>query len=457
MTPLDRRGFLRLSAGAAASLALTGGCGDPDVPPYVEPSGWQSGEVEHLLPLAGHDRLRLKLSLRSPRASVVVETDGGTRREAMPSDREGRFFSVDLEGLAPDRVHALSLRDPAGEPLCDPWPLRTLPAPDARPERLRLLVYTCAGGPEIFRDLRMRPVFLPLEVRRRLLARALSFAPDAAIANGDHVYWDLHSRFGIGMGRSPQAWWTAGFFDRDAPVLGGENEAVLKAAFGPQIAGLYGTLFRSLPTWFLQDDHDYSENDEANDERRTFPPDAFMHDVARATQRLFYPELLPTPGLPTGLVAPGDRAESYGALRYGRLFEALLYDCRRGLANASDPRTGHAESWFVPPAVERWLLARTRSDDVLHQLQAPSTPVLWTAGKWGEWYPDVQDDEGRLSADVPKPWWPEGWLRQHDRLLAAASAQRARTPLFVSGDLHAVGSRPHPPLRRGRPHGEPGG
>jgi len=28
-------------------------------------------------------------------------------------------------------------------------------------------------------------------VRNRLLRRGLSFQPDAMIANGDHVYWDL--------------------------------------------------------------------------------------------------------------------------------------------------------------------------------------------------------------------------------------------------------------------------
>lgn len=438
MTGVDRRQFLRLSAATAATLAVGPGCGD-DVAPYVEPGGWSAGDVAHLLPVAGPDRIRLKVSFRSSRSAILLQTSDGRTVEATPSDSDGRFFAFDLRRLEPGREYTFALYDGAGNALCDPWPLRTLPAPDVLPERFRLLVYTCAGGPEIFRDLRLRPAFLPLEVRRRLLARALSFQPDAALANGDHVYWDLHSRFGIGMGRSPQAWWSAGFFDREAPLLGGANEQVLKAAFGPQIADLYGTLFRSVPTFFLQDDHDYSENDEANDELRTFPADAFMEGVARATQRLYYPELLPDASLPRSLVARGDLAESFGSLRYGRLFEALLYDCRRFLTNAADPALGHAESLFVPPAAERWLLERTRASDVVHQLHAPSTPVLWTAGKWGEWYPDVQDDDGALSVDVPKPYWPEGWLRQHDRLLAAASAQRARTPLFVSGDLHAIG------------------
>ena len=33
--------------------------------------------------------------------------------------------------------------------------------------------------------------FLPTAMRNRLLRRALAFEPDAVVANGDHVYWDL--------------------------------------------------------------------------------------------------------------------------------------------------------------------------------------------------------------------------------------------------------------------------
>jgi hypothetical protein len=39
----------------------------------------------------------------------------------------------------------------------------------------------------------------------------------------------------------------------------------------------------------------------------------------------------------------------------------------------------------------------------------------------------------------PKPYWQPGWRAQHDRLLQAASAMRGRIPLFISGDLHAIG------------------
>ncbi|MGH0034462.1 MAG: alkaline phosphatase D family protein [Myxococcota bacterium] len=441
--PISRRAFLHGSfatTGLAATTGLTSlgaaGCGPEPRPPPSD--GWEAGDVLHLLPTASHDRIRLKASFRSQHPAPPRLVVGEKSSPGRASDGSGRFFSFDVGGLPPATAHRLQLRDGSGRALCADWPLRTLPHPDASPESLRLLVFTCAGGPDNLYSLGFFEAFLPIALRQRLLARALSFAPDAVVANGDHVYWDLKSRFGWAMGRSPRAWWIAGLFDREQAVLGHANEQVLKRAFGPQIAGLYGTLLRSVPTFFLQDDHDYGENDEASEALRTFPPDPFMLDLARATQHLYYPELIASPGVPPARVGPGGLAESYGSFHWGRLFEALLYDCRRNLTNTLDPDLDHANSGFVPPDVERWLLDRTARSPALHLAHMPSTPLLWTAGKWGEWYPDSKDEQGVLRVDAGKPYWPDGWSAQHDRLVGAASARRDRTPLFASGDLHAL-------------------
>jgi hypothetical protein len=80
---------------------------------------------------------------------------------------------------------------------------------------------------------------------------------------------------------------------------------------------------RSIPVFFVQDDHDYYDNDEASDEMITFPPSETMLRLARATQKLLYPEFLPDPNRPQGL--PGTREDegradissNYGTLRYG--------------------------------------------------------------------------------------------------------------------------------------------
>jgi hypothetical protein len=163
-----------------------------------------------------------------------------------------------------------------------------------------------------------------------------------------------------------------------------------------------------------------------------------MLQLARATQRLYYPEFLPNATQPPSLPwsSAGDRSvglsESFGTLRFGRLAEILLYDVRRTLTLAGPSAV------FVDPEVEKWLLARAASPDVTHLVHAPSNPPGWSAGKWGEWYPDVLGANNKLTVASPKPYWQDGWLKQHDRLMASLAAMKRRTPLVVSGDLHAV-------------------
>jgi hypothetical protein len=52
--------------------------------------------------------------------------------------------------------------------------------------------------------------------------------------------------------------------------------------------------------------------------------------------------------------------------------------------------------------------------------------------------PDILGDDDRLTTTKRKPYWQEGWLSQHDRLIAAIAAMPGRIPLIVSGDLHAL-------------------
>jgi hypothetical protein len=163
-----------------------------------------------------------------------------------------------------------------------------------------------------------------------------------------------------------------------------------------------------------------------------------MMSLGRASQRLYYPEFLPDPMRPLGLASgsaadrPPRVSESYGTLRYGRLAEIMMYDCRRYMTLQGPSGV------FVPPEVEAWLKDRMGRPDSAHVINMPSVPMGWGAGKWGEWYGDVEMNGG-LSVARPKPFWQPGWRAQHDRLLQAASAMRGRIPLFISGDLHAVG------------------
>jgi hypothetical protein len=423
---MDRRHFVTGLIGAGALAAAPG-----MTRPATGEEAWKGGPIDHLLPTVNDRRLLLKASFTRPLGAVSLAVDD-RRIAGQRTDTEGKFWQFDAPNLAPGRSYTLALMDAAGEPLGDPWPIRTFPDPQDAPAKLRLAIYTCAGGHDV------NGTHLPMATRVRLLKRALSFEPDALIANGDHVYWDLRTVRAKQSGASPKAEAFAGRFDRVTPVLGGPNEAVLKRAVGPQIVPLYGALCRSTPVFFLQDDHDYFENDEADDRFISFPPDPFMLAAARASQKLYYPEFLPDANRPGGLASasaedrPPGISESFGTLRYGRLAEVLMYDCRRFMTLKGPSAT------FVPPEAEGWLLSRMAGPEVAHVINMPSTPPGWSAGKWGEWYGDLEA-KGGLSSEKPKPYWQSGWRAQHDRLLGAAAAMRGRVPLFISGDLHAIG------------------
>ncbi len=429
-----RREILQHSA-ALAAAAATGAAAQAQTAPAP---AWDSGEVVHLLPTVSADRILIKASFKTPLTSAPTLAAGDRAVTGLRTDSAGETWSFDVGGLKPDTAHRLALTT-GGKALCAPWELKTFPAPDAAPQKLRLLVFTCAGGHDALTPINGITRFLEMSARRKLLERGLSFQPDAVIANGDHVYWDIGaSRASKRLGLSPEGLAYAGRFDSKLPVTGTKNEAFLKKAAGPQITPLYGALCRSTPVFFLQDDHDYFDNDEADDTAITFPPNHWMLDLARSTQHMYFPEFLPDANRPAGLPGasaadrPAGVSESFGTLRYGKLAELMLYDVRRSATLAGPSAV------FVDPDVEDWLVSRMKASDTTHVVHVPSNPPGWSAGKWGEWYPDIADSNGKLTLEKPKPYWQTGWLKQHDRLLSAASAMKGRIPLVLSGDLHAT-------------------
>ena len=429
-----RRQFLRASAAGSVLGGTPPAIWAQDKPPRASGGAWDRGRLVHLLPTVSDSEMLIKASFDAPLAAAPVLRVNNRLVTGTMTDTRSETWQFHATSLAPARRHRLALiagGKAGGRALCQPWELATFPAPDTQPERARILLFTCAGGHEVNN-------YLPTTLRNRLLRRALSFQPDAAIANGDHVYWDLRSPLTTKTsGLSAKALAIATPPDRSRAVLGTDAEQFIKLAAGPQIAPVYGTDFRSTPVFFIQDDHDYYDNDDAYDEIVTFPPDHFMQQMARVTQSIYYPEFLPDAARPRGLPGSSQNgrplpiSESYGTLRYGRLLEMLLYTVRRNMTMAGPSAV------FVEDTVEGWLKSRMAANDVAHVVNSPSNPPGWTAGKWGEWYPDVLTPDGKLTIDKPKPYWQSGWLKQHDRLMTAMSAMRGRVPLVVSGDLHA--------------------
>ena len=431
----------------------------PVDPPFNVDPKWKTGPIVHLLPTVSHNRILLKASFKTPftkppSLKLDEKTFPGTK-----TDTKGYFWCFDAAGLEAGKKYELVIQDEFGKSLCDPWFLSTFPAPQDRPQRLKLLIYTGLGGHDAHIEwFGTGP--LPLSTRIRLLTRALSFNPDALISSGDHIYYDLrYDKSAKTMGDSARSIVHVGKFDPSLPVLGTQNEEVLKKAVGPQIANLYGTSCRSIPTFFLLDDHDYFENDIATEKDGfdilllllawrspffkggvSFPPDPFMLDLGRTSQKLYLPEFLPDEKRPIDL--PGSNAldrslkvsECYGTLRYGNLVEGLLYESRRFTTlTGKDAVMTHLKA-------EDWLIQRMAAEEVVHVVNLPATVFGWSAGKWMEWYPDILGKNCKLTTSQPKYQWQEGWFTQQNRLLKAASSMKKSLPLFICGDLHCQGA-----------------
>ncbi len=159
-----RRDFLRGAAAVpAAALASQRHVFD-QVP-------WDQGELLHLLPTVSDSRISLKFSTREGLARPPRLRMGNSLVTAEATDTQGRFWRVDVSGLDPATEYGLALENAAGSPLSDPWTLSTFPDRSDSPERVRLFVYTCAGGRN-----------LPMATKHRLLDRGMSFGPDAMVS-----------------------------------------------------------------------------------------------------------------------------------------------------------------------------------------------------------------------------------------------------------------------------------
>jgi hypothetical protein len=113
-----------------------------DYPVNRDP-GWNHGDVFHILPTVNHERFLIKTSFTRRLADApVLKVGQAAVVKGVKTDTEGRFWTFDAGGLAPDTEYELSLSDAGGKKLCDPWPLKTFPHPNSKPKRLRLLVYT---------------------------------------------------------------------------------------------------------------------------------------------------------------------------------------------------------------------------------------------------------------------------------------------------------------------------
>jgi hypothetical protein len=145
-------------------------------------------DIRHILPLVTSDAMALSISVARPRKSLDLRV-GDKPIVGRQMDTLGRFWSFQADGLDADTQYSLQLSDDDGA-MGSPWPLRTFPASESLPEAFRLLAFTCAGGADGF-GVPGRQFFKPHAFRQKLFDAALAEIPHAALAIGDHIYWDL--------------------------------------------------------------------------------------------------------------------------------------------------------------------------------------------------------------------------------------------------------------------------
>jgi hypothetical protein len=111
--------------------------------PINRDPGWNPGAVLHILPTANHERFLIKVSFLQPISEPpLLQVGQVSPVTGVKTDTEGRFWMFDAPGLAPETQYTLTLKTASGKTLCDPWPLKTFPAPDSDPVCVRLLIYT---------------------------------------------------------------------------------------------------------------------------------------------------------------------------------------------------------------------------------------------------------------------------------------------------------------------------
>ena len=201
---------------------------------------------------------------------------------------------------------------------------------------------------------------------------------------------------------------------------------------------LYGTTLRSIPSFFIVDDHDYFENDEFDAKVATLPPDDY--GLVAAEQRNistilnFCPIRTGRSGWPAEIsraLPKHERQIRHDPFRQSPRGRALRLPPLRELQ-------GQARQ-IIPQWTEDWLVARTRAEDTAHFFHAPSLPFAYCSGKLGDWYPDLLDEStGKMGLADDKPGWQHGWFSQHQRLIQAIASQSKRAAVIVEGDMHAT-------------------
>ena len=244
--------------------------------------------------------------------------------------------------------------------------------------------------------LQARPSFLDMTARRRLLARGMSFKPDAVIANGDHIYWDVATSYNKPHIEVPAGTALAEVRRRDSicrcrcctRAMRRSSRASAttrsRACTAPRCARRRRS---SSPTTTTR-----SRTTSTTTTWRRCRPIRTARSRQSRPSACTIRSSCPTR---TCRVAAWQR-QGRSARRHQHHFRhaALRQAARIGVLRLSAlrrlqgrPRQG------LPQWAEDWLIARTRAEDTAHFFHVPSLPFGYSSGKLGDWYPDLLDEQ----------------------------------------------------------------
>ena len=263
-------------------------------PPSTPRDHWDQGRLRHLLPTVSDSRLRIKASFDTALTLVAAPPSRRSARRWTDDRYHGGVLGIRRRWSGGGSALYAFARG-AGKALCEPWTLATFPRPDAPVERCRVLFFACAGGHESLGYLPTSCVIVCCVGRSHISLRPwLRTATTSIGISAQKIGLGLPTGASPGLSKSPAS-------STALPRCSAIEMRGSQARGGPQIVPVYGVDFRSTPVFFVQDDHDYFDNDKANEKIVTFPPSWFMLQLARATQALYYPEFLPDAQRPAGL------------------------------------------------------------------------------------------------------------------------------------------------------------
>jgi alkaline phosphatase D len=419
LSSIDRRRFLQLTVGVAATLGLS------QLPAGIARAGRPPAAFPFTLGVASGDPSADGFALWTRLAPSPLEFDGGMAREPVEVDWQvaadesmstvvasgtavapaelAHSVHVEVQGLEPWREYFYRFR--AGDHLSPVGRTKTTPPLASHLERLAFAFASCQHWESGF-----------YSAYRRIAEEDL----DVVVHLGDYIYEDWVSPTGGARHES-----VPGQARSETKRLSEYRVRYGLYKLDPDLQEAH-RLFPWLVTW---DDHEV-ENDYAGDDPESEPAERFLERRAGAYQA--YYEHLP---LRLSSLPDGPNMLLYRRVTYGDLAEFSVLDTRQ---YRSDPPCGRGEqprctvaldpaTTMTGPSQEQWLLDGLDASGATWNVLAQQVMM-------GEL-------DHKIYYDGNTVYWQDAWdgyPAARARILERVATHGVRNPVVITGDWHST-------------------